>query len=32
MPLSAGTRPYFLFAMQGSLTSPNSNGIEVLSA
>ena len=31
-PLPAGTQPYFLFATQGSLTSPNSNAIEILAS
>jgi hypothetical protein len=31
-PLPAGTNPYFLFATQGTLTSSNSNAIEILSA
>jgi len=31
-PLPAGTNPYFMFATQGTLTSANSNAIEVLSA
>jgi hypothetical protein len=31
-PLPAGTNPYFLFATQGTLTSPKSNAIEVLSS
>jgi len=28
--LPAGTNPYFLFATQGTLTSSNSNAIEIL--
>jgi hypothetical protein len=31
-PLPAGTNPYFLFATQGSLTSSNSNAIEIQTA
>lgn len=30
--LPAGTQPYFLFATQGSLTSPNSNAVEISAA
>jgi hypothetical protein len=31
-PLPAGTQPYFLFATQGTLTSANSNAIEILAS
>ncbi|HET6325942.1 MAG TPA: hypothetical protein VFG04_14790 [Planctomycetaceae bacterium] len=31
-PLPAGTQPYFLFATQGSLMSPNSNAVEILAS
>jgi hypothetical protein len=31
-PLPAGTNPYFLIATQGSLTSANSNAIEILNS
>ncbi|HEV7999945.1 MAG TPA: hypothetical protein VGP63_08705, partial [Planctomycetaceae bacterium] len=31
-PLPVGTQPYFLFATQGTLTSANSNAIEILAS
>jgi hypothetical protein len=31
-PLPAGTQPYYLYSTQGSLTSANSNAIEILSS